>query len=128
MPLYSATAPCTAIYPGDTATVINAEALTTGQSSARVVIGNPYGREVESASVLLKFSADPGAFEVDVQQADVDADANYLNVSVGAAITSVDATNFTARADFAPFLGKFLRLKMKTQPANAVTLIAQVSR
>lgn len=128
MPVYSATAPCTSIFPGDTASVIDAESLAVGQASQRLAVASPYGRSAATVSVLLAFSADPGVFDVRVQQADVDAEANYLDVPAAASITAVDAVNFTARADFAPFLGKFIRIKMQDDPANAVTLTAKVSR
>lgn len=65
-----------------------------------------------------KFSAPPGVFEVDVQVADVDADANYQVISNGN-VTTVDATNFTFHFDCTLVTAKFARVKLVSR-ANAV--------
>lgn len=127
MPIYSSTTPCTSISPSDTLSLWSTESPNSGDASVRFTLAAPYGDSVSAISVFIKFSADPGAFEIDVQDADIDAATNYLPVPVGAAITSVDGTNFTARAEFSPFAANFGRLFMKTKPANAVTVSAWVT-
>jgi hypothetical protein len=71
-----------------------------------------------------KFSAAPGAFEVDVQVADIDADANYQTAS-GMNITTVDATNNTFHADCTLVTAKFARVRLLSR-TNAVGLVSTI--
>ncbi len=78
-------------------------------------------------TVELRFSGAPGAFELDVQEADTDADGFYVTPSaVAYQVTAVDA-NQVARVDLSPTGGKFLRVLMKTL-TNAVNTSVKVSR
>lgn len=70
-------------------------------------------------SVSCKFAATPGAFEDDIQVADVDADTNYQTVQNGN-ITTVDATNNTYHVDVPSNTARFARVLCRTQNANAV--------
>jgi len=100
------------------------EAVAVGESSFAVQLrrnrGNfyPWGVSVE-----LSFSANPGAFQCDVQIADTDADANYITIG---SITNVNA-GFVGRLDLTTLWPKFLRLNMVSL-ANAVNVTAQVTR
>lgn len=120
MSVYSATAKCTSISPGTSHLVVNGETLTTNQASDRVNVALPYGREAGSISVCIDFSGDPGAFTLDVQEADIDSDSNYVNVPVGGTVTAV-TSGFRARVDLAPFTARFCRVFQTLQTANAVT-------
>lgn len=71
-----------------------------------------------------KFSAAPGVFEVDVQVADVDADANYQTISSGN-VTTVDATNNTFHFDCPLVVANFARLKL-TLRTNAVGFVGTI--
>lgn len=72
--------------------------------------------------------AAPGAFEIDIQEADTDADAFYiLPTNTAYTVTAVNATTQKARVDLSPTGGKFLRVKLVTR-TNAVDLVAKVSR
>jgi hypothetical protein len=71
-----------------------------------------------------KFSGAPGAFEVDIQGADADADANYQTLA-GFNITSVDATNNTFHADCTWNIPKFARVRLLSV-TNAVGLVAAI--
>lgn len=71
-----------------------------------------------------QFDGAPGAFEIDVQLADIDV-SNAYQTSANMNITNVDATNFTFRAavqDWANFVRIFLRSR-----TNAVNLAAWLS-
>jgi hypothetical protein len=77
-------------------------------------------------SVDAKFSGAPGAFEVDVQVAAVDADTNYQTIASGN-ITSVDATNNTFHVDCSQVHARFVRLLMRSR-TNAVSITATITR
>lgn len=115
------------IYPGDQVTVWSAEAPVTGAASVAVNVAGVYENVVPSISVEIFFSATPGAFEVDVQDADTDTAVAYQSIT-NAALTTVNAVGFYARYELAPFKGRFVRLLMKTQPANAVNITARITR
>jgi hypothetical protein len=128
MPAYSATAPITAIYPGDKKTVWSVEQPLTGTTSDRVAIG---GTDVSmgqpgQVSIEIKFSGAPGAFQIDAQTADTDTDAAYVS-EPGSSLTTVNAGNY-GRIELWPVVGKFVRLIMTTQTGNAVNATATIGR
>lgn len=128
MPAYLATREIFAIYPGDKQTVWRAESPATGAKSDRVAIG---GTDIGmgqpgQCSIEIKFSADPGAFQIDAQVADTDTEAAYVTES-GTTVTTVNA-GFYTRIEMWPFVGKFVRLIMTDDPANAVTVTATIGR
>lgn len=127
MPAYGTRNP-QAIYPGDLPTVLwSAEAPATGTTSLAVALFlDPNIGNAAKLSVEVSFSAAPGAFEIDIQDADTDVDAAYIAIP-NAIINAVNAGNF-ARFELSPFVGRFVRLLMKTQPANAVNTTAKVTR
>ncbi|HZP32679.1 MAG TPA: hypothetical protein VFB23_04875 [Candidatus Acidoferrales bacterium] len=128
MPSYSNALPPTAIWPGDSAQVWNAEQPTPGNgggsASTQLALGTsgtPGG-----FSVTGFFSGAPGAFEIDVQVSDVDADAQYQTCANGN-ITSVDATNNTFHFDGSTVLATFVRLLLRSR-TNAVNVTADIRR
>lgn len=82
-------------------------------------LGSSFGFAVDG-----KFSGAPGVFEVDIQVADVDADANYQTAS-GMNISTVDATNFTFHADCTLITARFARVRLLTR-TNAVGFVATI--
>lgn len=130
MPAYLATAPITAIYPGDKKTVwTTADGKpATASASDRVAIG---GTDVSMGMpakvyIEIKFSADPGAFQIDAQVSDTDTDGAFVTES-GTTVTTVNA-GFYTNIEMWPVAGKFVRLIMTDDPANAVTVIATIGR
>jgi hypothetical protein len=117
--------PPTALWPGEFAYLFNAESPAAPQASDRVAIGNKDMNYPASISVEVQFSAAPGAFELDVQDADTDADAYYQNVS-GGQLTAVSAA-FTGRIELVPIKGRFLRVRLASLD-NAVQVTARVQR
>lgn len=73
------------------------------------------------------FSAAPGAFEVDIQEADTDADAYYTTPSNPAYTITAVGANQQFRVDLSPTGGKFMRAKLVSR-TNAVTLVLKATR
>jgi hypothetical protein len=70
--------------------------------------------------VELHFDSAPGVFELDIQEADTDADAFYITpTNTTYQITAVNAATQNARADISPTGGKFMRVFMKTLTNDA---------
>lgn len=129
MPAYSNSLPPSAIWPGDSLPVWNAETPTPGSGGAsasqRVALGTKEGGP-GGFSVTGFFSGAPGAFEIDVQVSDVDVDTQYQTCANGN-ITSVDATNQTFHFDGSTVLATFVRLLMRSR-TNGVNVTADIRR
>jgi hypothetical protein len=87
--------------------------------NSTMLLAGPLGFAVDG-----KFSASPGVFEVDVQVADVDADANYQTISNGN-VSTVDTTNFTFHFDCTWVVAKFARLRLVTR-TNSVGFVGSI--
>lgn len=125
MPAYQASGSITALYPGDTATLILAERPAAGVASLQVALGgNPDGSPLK-LSVEGLFAGAPGAFEVDLQTSDTDVDADYI--SQAAVLNAVNANN-ACRAEFPAIVAKFARLLTKIQTTNAVNGTFRITR
>jgi hypothetical protein len=127
MPAYVAGSPTQLSY-GQVFTVWNGEQPAPGgggasASSAAFLLalstksGTPFG-------VDIKFAADPGVFEIDIQVAAVDSDTNYQTVQNGV-VNAVDPTNHTYHFDFFG-TARFARLLMRTR-TNAVNVTASLT-
>lgn len=121
-------------YPGDglaallrtnqQAFLFNNETIPAGTSSIAVQLERiPRASYPFACSLQLKFSANPGAFEVDVQISDTGADADFVTV---AQIQAVSAT-FVARYDITNLWPKFVRGHITTL-GNAVNTTLLVTR
>jgi hypothetical protein len=80
--------------------------------------------------VEIVFSANPGVFEVDIEEAAIDAESSYLLNSSSTAYKITAATarpdgTYVAWAELQPQGGAFLRLNMVAL-ANVVTTKAKV--
>lgn len=125
-PVYNTQNPPPMLGPGGAAVLWTAETPTpgTGGNSASqqvALLVNP-GKSGTPFSIDAKFSGAPGAFEVDVQVAAVDSDANYQTCS-NCNVTTVDATNFTFHLDAVLVNARFMRLLMRSR-TNAVSITA----
>lgn len=119
--------PPVAIYPGDSQTVFSAEQPVIPQASDRVHLAlGPWENYPPSVSIEGFFSGAPGAFEIDIQDADTDADAFYQTVPSAGVISAV-STNNTFRAELVPIKGKFVRAYLKTR-TNGVNLTLRFFR
>lgn len=115
-----------ALYPGDTVVLFNAEQPAVPQASIAVALSqsSPEG-VVPSLAIEGFFSGAPGAFEIDLQTADTDADAFYQ--SNATTIAAVNAATQAFRQEYANIRAKFARILLKSR-ANAVNLTARLSR
>jgi hypothetical protein len=117
--------------PNDTGGAGTALSLA-GEQPAVIQAGQAFALQPSGGDSSLPLSADgvfsgaPGAFEVDLQVADFDADPMYQTVGSGN-ITSVDATNNTFHIDATTTNARFARLLLRSR-ANAVNLIAGFKR
>lgn len=110
-------------------TTVAVEAILAGAASIAVNLqpGNE-SQPPPMATVEIHFDGAPGVAEIDVQEADTDADAFYITPAAAAYTIVPTATgNFNTRADLSPTGGKFMRLFMKTLP-NAVNVWAKITR
>lgn len=105
------------------------EEVAQGTASLAVNIadGAP-GNGPPMICVEIHFDSTPGVFEIDIQEADTDADAFYITPTAAAyTVTTVNATTFNVRVDLSPTGGKFMRLFMKTEP-NDSDVWAKITR
>jgi hypothetical protein len=128
MPVYN-TLPPIRTKAATTYTVWNAESPTPGNgttAASQQVQLCKNSTSITPFSVDGKFSGAPGAFEVDVQVAAFDVDAQYQTIS-GGNVTTVDAINFTFHVDATLTNSTFARLLMRTR-TNAVSITASISQ
>jgi hypothetical protein len=105
------------------------ETLVSGAISIAVCLQPGFeGQPAPMVTVEGIFSAAPGSFEVDIQEADTEADAFYILPSAAAyTVTAVNAATQAFRVDLSPTGGKFLRVYLKTL-TNAVKFTCKVTR
>jgi hypothetical protein len=125
MPSYGNLVPPVSVGFGDSAAVI---ASTDGIfpapfKSAQVALAPAFSSGKVRAAVEIVWSAAPGVISVQLQTADTDIDAAYIQE--GAAITNVNTGNVT-RAEYPDVVAKFARIYIATLPNN-VTATAKIS-
>jgi hypothetical protein len=76
----------------------------------------------------IRYSGAPGAGEqIEIQEADTEADAFYITPAAAAYTVTVFNTNNVARVDLFTTGGKFMRAR-RTKGANAVGCIVKATR
>ena len=125
MPSYGNLVPPVSVGFGDSAAVIvSTDVIFPAPfKSAQVALAPAFSSGKVRAAVEIVWSAAPGAISVQLQTADTDIDAAYIQE--GAAITNVNTTNVT-RAEFPDVVAKFARILIATLPNN-VTATAKIS-
>ena len=115
--------------------LIKGEQPAAPQASIPVCIVEPDGSgpapmiciEISFYSTGTLTPAAPGAFNIQIQEADTDADAFYITPAAPAyTVTAVNANN-KARVDLNPTGGKFLRALISSR-GNAVDCVIKASR
>jgi len=102
-------------YPGSLSTALLLERLDYASY--------PWG-----ASFEVVFSGDPGAFEIDIVGANIDAPQNYIELGTISAVSSYVTGYFTGRWDMASNMWvKYVAAYMKAR-ANAVKATLMVTR
>jgi hypothetical protein len=125
MPSYGNVLPPVSVGFGDSAAVIASTDVIFPApfKSAQVALAPAFSSGKVRAAVEIVWSAAPGVISVQLQTADTDIDAAYIQE--GAAITNVNAANVT-RAEFPDVVAKFARILIATLPNN-VTATAKIS-
>jgi len=125
MPSYGNLVPPVSVGFGDSAAVITSTdtIFPAPFKSAQVALAPSFSSGKVRAAVEIVWSAAPGVISVQLQTADTDIDAAYIQE--GAAITNVNSGNVT-RAEFPDVVAKFARILIATLPNN-VTATAKIS-
>jgi hypothetical protein len=107
---------------------VTGETPAAPQASIAVALGpTSEGGPPPMVTIEGRFSGAPGAFTVQVQEADTDADGCYITPAAAAyTITTVNANN-VFRTDLSPTGGKFLRALLSSR-TNGVALILKATR
>lgn len=117
---------------GIPAVVRNAEtpATGTGGASASQAVALPKQRftGLYAFGVDVEFAGNPGAFELDVQVASVDADNMYVSIgTIAAAVVSADGVTYIATASFPQNTLPFARVLNKTANAGGFAQTVRVT-
>jgi hypothetical protein len=97
------------------------------QASISVNLEGQMGDPPPMVTVEGRFSGAPGAFGVQIQEADTDADAFYITPAAAAyTVTAVNANN-VFRVDLSPTGGKFMRILLASR-TNAVNFTAKITK
>ena len=125
MPSYGNVLPPVSVGFGDSAAVIASTDVIFPApfKSAQVALAPAFSSGKVRAAVEIVWSGAPGAISVQLQTADTDIDAAY--VQEGAAITTVNAGN-VSRAEYPDAVAKFARILIATL-TNNVTATAKIS-
>lgn len=126
-PAYGVLTNPSALYPGDIGLAFNAEAPVINELSQQFAIPRYQGQSQTSLSVEFVFSAIPGTFQFQVWEADTDTPNDYIEVSAGGAVTTVNGNN-VARIDLAPFLGSFIAIACIAATQNVCNLTCKITR
>ncbi len=103
------------------------EAVVSGTASIAVQLERisrtsyPFG-----ASFQIRFSGDPGVFEVDIQTSDTDIDTDYCTINTLNSAGNLNA-NFVGRVELPNFWAKYVRVYIRTL-TNAVNTTVLVTR
>src|SRR4029077_16814703 len=124
MPVYGKFVPQQSAAPGVVTPMWTAETPTPGTSGAAAshavgLVRTPAGKM--PIAIHGNFSGAPGTFEIDLQVADTDAEAQYITVN-GGIINSVDA-NQNFHFEFPNLIGRFVRLLLRAR-GNSVSVTA----
>lgn len=138
MPPYNTQVPPPALFPfppGNRFLVFNAEALTTGEFSQQVTLPTGPTAGARGIRVEIDFSADPGAYELDIMESDSDFENGadeYQTVPIAGIINTVttgpNGANTHQSSDLIPIAGQFCSIYVAAAPANPVTATVRISR
>jgi hypothetical protein len=126
MPSYSNALPPLSAGFGESASVIASTDVIFPApfKSAQVALAPNFSSGKIRCAVEIIWSGAPGTISVQLQTADTDVDAEYVQEGA-TAISNVSATNVT-RAEFPDVVAKFARIYIATLPNN-VSATAKIS-
>jgi hypothetical protein len=99
-------------------------------ASIEVALVQPFMSILANVGLELIFNANPGAFNIQVQEADTPADGCYITPSPSAftiTASTNEGANWVARVDLGTIGSKFVRLLVVTWPNAAVGLTAKLT-
>jgi hypothetical protein len=108
---------------------IAAEAPAAPQASIAIALADTDAHINDNLAIEIFFTAAPGAFEVDLQEADTYNDAAFTFVSGGSnKITAVIAATNVGRLDIDGVIARFVRLNLVSRANAGVGIVARLSR
>jgi hypothetical protein len=132
-PAYNAS-PAIDLLAGSCVNLYSAEQPATGAFSQqfRLPAANQFQPAPTAVSFELVWAANPGAFNIQIQDADTDATGNYTTLSAPAGTVTSSPQSaggaYVSRVELNPWRANYGRLYVNTQSANAVNLTAKVCR
>lgn len=109
-------------------TNVVSETIAAGTASIEVDLQPQASDPPPAVAVEIHFDGAPGAFELDIQEADTPADAFYITPAAAVyTVSAVNAVTQNARVDLSPTGGKFMRVLLKTL-TNAVKTRVKITR
>lgn len=126
MPLYPGPGKAPLLHENNQAWLFQNEAVTAGQASIAYQLERARGVAYPfGASFEISFSADPGAFEVDIQTSDSDAaTGKYFSV---VQTTGPLNASFVTRIEMPLFWARYVRVIL-VSITNAVNLTVELTR
>lgn len=104
----------------------------SGTFSQQVYIPTTQTQPTANLSFTFYWTSNPGAFNYQIQDADVDITGNYVTIPMAGTVTSapqaVGSGNYVARVELNPFRGRYARIYVNTQTANSVNGFVVVCR
>lgn len=125
MPIYTDPNKAALLYEGAQAFMFQNEASLAGKASIGFQLHRQRGQAYPfGASFEISFSANPGAFQVDIQTADTDKEGYYVTIQ---SINGGLSASFVGRIELPNFWAKYVRSKVVTL-TNAVNSTVMVTR
>lgn len=127
MPGYAGAGHATLLRTNQQAFLFNNETITSGTASIAMQLDRishssyPFG-----ASFQVKFSGNPGVFEVDIQTSDTDYPDDYCTINTINAAGNLNS-HFVGRVELPSFWAKFVRVVITTltNPVNTTVLVTR---
>jgi hypothetical protein len=125
MPGYAGTSSAQLLYENRQAYLFQNETVAAGVASIAYQLRRERGAFYPwGISLEIFFSGDPGSFEVDLQDADIDEDSHYVTVDT---ITAGLNASYVTRIELPSFYTKYVRVKLVTL-TNSVTTSVLLTR
>lgn len=123
MPVYPGSGKATLLYENRSAYLFQNESRSNGDASVAVQL-HRVGSAPFGFSLDIQFDADPGVYEIDVENSDTDADANFFAVQQ---VSSTPNSSFAVHVEFPLTRTTFTRVR-QVSTTNAVKTTVKVSR
>jgi hypothetical protein len=129
MPGYGGTGQATLLRENQQKFLFQQEPVAAGRASVAVQLERisrsfyPWGVSFQASFTDVNGnSANPGAFEIDIQTSDVDQDSQYCTINSWTNTTSLNA-NFAGRMELTTLYAKFVRAYIKTLTNGVYTTL-----